>query len=47
MKLFNYIRGSKSSGSIILLHESQIVVDILPKIIEFLKEQELEIVTLY
>ncbi|TQR20834.1 polysaccharide deacetylase family protein [Psychrobacillus vulpis] len=46
-EIFSYIRGSKSSGSIILLHESQIVVDILPEIIEYLKEQELEIVTLY
>lgn len=45
--IFTYIQESKSSGSIILLHESQVVVDVLPKIIEYLKEQELEIVTLF
>lgn len=46
-EIFNYIQESKSSGSIILLHESQVVVDVLPKIIEYLKAQELEIVTLF
>ncbi|QFF98429.1 polysaccharide deacetylase family protein [Psychrobacillus glaciei] len=46
-EIFKYIQVTKSSGSIILLHESQIVVDVLPKIIEYLKDQDLEIVTLY
>ncbi|MFF2752438.1 polysaccharide deacetylase family protein [Psychrobacillus sp. NPDC058041] len=46
-EIFKYIQESKTSGSIILLHESQVVVDVLPKIIEYLKDQDLEIVTLY
>lgn len=45
-KVFNSILKSKASGSIILLHESQIVVDTLPKIIEHLQEQDLKIVNL-
>ncbi|WP_391120940.1 polysaccharide deacetylase family protein [Psychrobacillus sp. L3] len=46
-EIFKYIQETKSSGSIILLHESQVVVEVLPKIIEYLKDQDLEIVTLY
>lgn len=46
-EIFKYIKESNPSGSIILLHESQVVVDVLPKIIEYLKNQDLEIVSLY
>jgi peptidoglycan/xylan/chitin deacetylase (PgdA/CDA1 family) len=46
-EIFKYIQESKTSGSIILLHESQVVIDVLPKIIEYLQNQDLEIVTLY
>lgn len=45
-KILNYVVTSKSSGSIILLHESQEVVDTLPKIIEHLQAQGLQIVNL-
>ncbi|MBS4189926.1 polysaccharide deacetylase family protein [Bacillus sp. FJAT-49705] len=45
-KIFNYIHNTESSGSIILLHESQAVIDALPKIIEHLQEQNLKIVSL-
>jgi peptidoglycan-N-acetylglucosamine deacetylase len=45
-KIFNYVRNTKSSGSIILLHESQAVIDALPRIIERLQEQNLKIVNL-
>lgn len=45
-KIFDYIRSTDSSGSIILLHESQAVIDALPKIIEHLQEQNLTIVNL-
>lgn len=45
-RIFNDIKNSKVSGSIILLHESQAVVDALPRIIEYLQELELEIVSL-
>jgi len=45
-KILNYVVTSKSSGSIILLHESHEVVDTLPKIIEHLQAQELQIVNL-
>jgi peptidoglycan-N-acetylglucosamine deacetylase len=44
--IFNYIRNTDASGSIILLHESQAVVDALPKIITHLQKQNLEIVSL-
>ncbi|QED49866.1 polysaccharide deacetylase family protein [Cytobacillus dafuensis] len=45
-KIFHYIRNTESSGSIILLHESQAVIDALPKIIEHLQAQNLKIVSL-
>jgi peptidoglycan-N-acetylglucosamine deacetylase len=45
-KIFNYVRNTEASGSIILLHESQTVIDALPKIIEHLQNQELNIVSL-
>lgn len=44
--IFDYVESSKASGSIILLHESQEVIDALPKIIKYLQEQNLEIVNL-
>ncbi len=45
-KIVNYIRNSKASGSIILLHESKAVIDALPQVIEYLLSQGLEIVNL-
>lgn len=45
-KIFNDIQSSNVSGSIILLHESQAVIDALPKIIEYLQELDLQIVNL-
>lgn len=45
-KILESIVNSNTSGAIILLHESQAVIDCLPKIIEFLQEQNLEIVNL-
>ncbi|WP_313892751.1 polysaccharide deacetylase family protein [Psychrobacillus sp.] len=45
-KIFQYVLNSKASGSIILLHESQVVVDVLPRIIEHLQQQNLKIVNL-
>lgn len=45
-KIFHHVRNSDPSGSIILLHESQEVVDALPKIIEYLQKQNLQIVSL-
>lgn len=45
-KILNYIKNNQSSGTIILLHESQNVVDILPSIINYLKSQHLQLVTL-
>ncbi|MBP0723603.1 polysaccharide deacetylase family protein [Bacillus sp. RG28] len=45
-KIYNYIRKTEASGSIILLHETQAVVDTLPKIIEHLQEQNLKIISL-
>jgi peptidoglycan-N-acetylglucosamine deacetylase len=45
-KIFNYVRNTNTSGSIILLHESQAVIDALPKIIERLQQQNLKIVSL-
>lgn len=45
-KIFNDIQNSDVSGSIILLHESQAVLDALPRIIEYLQEQDLRIVNL-
>jgi peptidoglycan/xylan/chitin deacetylase (PgdA/CDA1 family) len=45
-EVLDYVLNSKTSGSIILLHESQPVTEALPKIIEFLKQEDLEIVNL-
>lgn len=45
-KIFNAVLNSRVSGSIILLHESQAVVDALPRIIEYLQEQDLQLVNL-
>lgn len=45
-KIFNYVHESEASGSIILFHESQAVVDALPRIIENLQERNLKIVNL-
>ncbi|CAH2717447.1 hypothetical protein BACCIP111895_04639 [Neobacillus rhizosphaerae] len=45
-KIYNDIHNTEASGSIILLHESQAVIDALPKIIEHLQEQNLKIVSL-
>lgn len=45
-KIYNSVAKANVSGSIILLHESQVTIDALPQIIQFLKEQELEIVNL-
>lgn len=45
-KIFNNIKNTDVSGSIILLHESQAVIDALPSIIEYLQELELKIVSL-
>ncbi|MDQ0254519.1 peptidoglycan/xylan/chitin deacetylase (PgdA/CDA1 family) [Evansella vedderi] len=44
--IYNHIRQSDVSGSIILLHETQAVVDALPKIIEYLQEEGLQMVNL-
>lgn len=45
-KIFSHIKNSDVSGSIILLHESQAVIDALPRIIEHLQEQDLQIINL-
>jgi peptidoglycan/xylan/chitin deacetylase (PgdA/CDA1 family) len=45
-KIFDSIQNSKVSGAIILLHESQAVIDALPRIIEYLQELNLEIISL-
>lgn len=45
-KIYNSVAKAKVDGSIILLHESQATVDALPRIIQFLKEQNLELVNL-
>ncbi|HHW66583.1 polysaccharide deacetylase family protein [Defluviitalea raffinosedens] len=44
--IVSHIKNTNTSGSIILLHESQATVEALPRIIEYLKEQNLEIVSL-
>lgn len=44
--IINQIHKNDVSGSIILLHESQAVVDALPDIIEYLQEQDLDIVNI-
>jgi len=45
-KIYDAVINSKVSGSIILLHESEAVVNALPKIIEYLQEKNLKIVSL-
>lgn len=45
-KIVDYIKQMKASGSIVILHESQAVVDSLPEIITYLKNQNLSIVGL-
>lgn len=45
-KIFNYIHNTEASGSIIVFHESQAVINALPRIIEHLQEQNLNIVSL-
>lgn len=45
-KIFDDIHNSQVSGSIILFHESQAVVDALPRIIEYLQQLDLKIVNL-
>lgn len=45
-KIMDYIQQTEASGSIILLHESQAVVDALPRIIKHLQNQGLNIVSL-
>ncbi|WIV12449.1 polysaccharide deacetylase family protein [Proteiniborus sp. MB09-C3] len=45
-KIFDSIKASNVSGSIILLHESQAVIDALPRIIEYLQELDLKIVSI-
>jgi len=45
-KILHYVRHTEPSGSIILLHESQAVIDALPSIIAYLKDQHLKIVSL-
>ena len=45
-KIIQYIKSIDATGSIILLHESQAVVDALPTIIEHLQQNGLNIVNL-
>lgn len=45
-KIIKEIKQANTSGAIILLHESQAVIDALPEIIEYLKNKDLEIVNL-
>ncbi|WP_342600593.1 polysaccharide deacetylase family protein [Psychrobacillus sp. FSL H8-0483] len=45
-EIFKKVVNTKASGSIILLHESQAVIDALPRIIEYLQGQDLNIVSL-
>jgi peptidoglycan-N-acetylglucosamine deacetylase len=45
-QILHYIKSSHASGSIIVLHESQAVVDALPNIIEYLQGQKLKMVNL-
>ncbi|WP_169810068.1 polysaccharide deacetylase family protein [Paenibacillus antarcticus] len=45
-KILHYIMNSKSTGSIILLHESKETLKALPLIIQFLQKQQLEISSL-
>jgi peptidoglycan/xylan/chitin deacetylase (PgdA/CDA1 family) len=45
-EIFNAVVEAKTSGSIILLHESQAVVDALPKLIEYFQSKDLKVVSL-
>ena len=45
-KIIEYVLNNDASGSIILLHESQTVIDALPTLIRVLQEQNLNIVSL-
>ena len=45
-QIFLHIHDTELSGSIILLHESQAVVDTLPRVIEYIQKQDLEMVSL-
>ena len=45
-RILDDIQSSDVSGSIILLHESQAVIDALPNIVEYLQQFDLEIVNL-
>lgn len=44
--IFKHIQESNSSGAIIILHENESTLKALPRIIEYLKQQELQIVSL-
>ncbi|HIW35345.1 MAG TPA: polysaccharide deacetylase family protein, partial [Candidatus Paenibacillus intestinavium] len=46
-KIFNYVRDTDVSGSVIIFHESQSLIDALPRIIENLQERNLQIVNLH
>lgn len=45
-KILQHIKNTKTSGAIILLHETKPVTDALPRIIEYLQGLDLEIVSL-
>lgn len=45
-KIYHHIVNTKTSGSIIILHETQATTDILPNILEHLQKQGLNIVSL-
>ena len=45
-KILTVVKSSKTSGSIILLHESAAVVEALPDIIKHLQKEDLKIVNL-
>ncbi|MBS4174283.1 polysaccharide deacetylase family protein [Bacillus sp. FJAT-49736] len=45
-KIVHYIKSNHPSGSIIILHESEAVVDALPSIINYLESQKIKIVNL-
>jgi len=46
-KIFSYVRDTEVSGSVIIFHESQSVIDALPRIIENLQERNYKIVNLH
>jgi peptidoglycan/xylan/chitin deacetylase (PgdA/CDA1 family) len=45
-QIFHNIKNTELSGSIILMHESRAVVDVLPRVIEYIQEQGLKITSL-